>query len=152
MRKVIVGTVILLLLALTFPARQGYCEAQTPEQLVRDFYAWYFEGKEWPLDAWKKDEIYKYVSKETVKSILNRNSSLDISYFAKANTYGSAGWGNPKVVVDKAVPMLDDVFIVPVTFKLSYEDYRKDYYVVVYVGKEDGLLRIIKVSDIYPYS
>ena len=150
MKNTLVGAILLLLLAFTLPARQGACEAQTPEQLVRDFYAWYFKADEGPVAAENKDEIYNYVTEKAVKYI-KRRPLPTVSYFAKANTF-NAIWTNPEIIVGKAISMAGDMFVVPVTFKLRWEDYREDYHVVVYVLKESGIFRIVKVSDIYSYS
>ena len=151
MKKKWAGIALLLFIALALPLRQGYCEEQTPEQLVRDFYVWYFKMDEGAKRPEKSDEIYKYVAEKAVKYIRHLPPG-GVSYFAKANTYGSVGWVHPKIVVGESVPMAGDMYIVPVTFELRYEDYHEDYHVVVFVMKEKGIFHIIKVTDIYPYS
>ena len=153
MKKYLLGIALFILVTPTVPARQGYCETQTPEQLVRNFYAWYFEADKGPVAAENKDEIYKYVARETVKYI-KELPPPSVSYFAKANTC-NAIWNNPTVVVGKAIPMAGNTFVLPVTFNLNFE-FRGElchetYYVVVFVEKENKNFYITKVVDIYPY-
>ncbi len=149
MEKILTAA-IFLLLAIAFHARQGHCEAQTPEQLVRDFYAWYFEADKGPVAAEDKPEIYKYVAAKAVKYI-KYFPPENVSYFVKANTF-NAIWEKPKIIVGKSVLMAGDMYIIPVTFKLRDENYHEDYHVVVFAMKENGSFYIIKVTDIYPYS
>ena len=150
MKKIFTGVIFLLFVTSALPARQGHCKTQTPEQLVRNFYAWYFEADKGSVAAENKDEIYKYVAWRTVKYI-KENPPANISYFAKANTFGSMGWENPTIIVGESIPMGGDVFVAPVTFKLNYESYRKNISVVVFVKNENKHLYITKVVDIYPY-
>ena len=155
MKKYLLGIALFILVTPTVPARQGYCETQTPEQLVRDFYAWYFEADKGPVAAENKDEIYKYVAPETVEAIRKRYPPANVSYFARANTF-NAIWTNPKVIVAESISMAEDVFVIPVTFELNYKFrdkiWRDTYHVIVFVKKEHDAFYIIKVDDIYPYS
>ena len=155
MKKIFTGVIFLLFVTSALPARQGHCETQTPEQLVRDFYVWYFKADEGPVAAVDKNEIYKYVAPETVEAIRKRYPPANVSYFARANTF-NAIWTNPKVIVAESIPMAEDVFVIPVTFELNYKFrdkiWRDTYHVIVFVKKEHDAFCIIKVDDIYPYS
>lgn len=135
-----------LLLIPVFSPGRGHCASQTPEQFVRDFYKWYFEADQ-KAPADQNDEIFKYLSAKTVAYIRSDAWNCDEYYVTRANTW-TAAWNNVKTVVAKAIPMASDIFVVPVTFHTKWGK----YHVVVFVAKENGQLRITKITDIYPYS
>lgn len=125
-------------------ARAGYCAEQTPEQLVRDFYAWYFVADRGEDMAEKNDEIYKYVAKALVTDV--RTDTSGIYYFTKVGSYGSL-WTGVVADVKNAVGIGGGVFMVPVEFVLGQE--RRN--VIALVKSYDGELKIFKVMDVYPF-
>ena len=145
MKKFFFCSALLLFIAFAFPARQGHCEAQTPEELVREFYIWYTnELNKAPLPE-LNNEIYNYVHPCTVNKlrIEHKMSSTDSNYFIKGNdhwpqlfTYITAG---------KVVKINDDVSIVPFGFGESKSESAP--HLAVFIQKEDGVWRIIKVED-----
>ena len=132
-----------------FLGNQGYCKQQTPEQLVRDFYAWHFEKIREDKPYEQKPAIYAYVTKETIEYIDgDKYSTTD--YFTKIGMYSYA-WRNVKVKTGQVIAMSNDMFVVPVTFKIKDGNYQEDFFVVAFVKKENGSFYITKVVDIYPY-
>jgi hypothetical protein len=138
----------LLLFLLFFYAQPAFCAEQTPEQLVRDFYAWYFKTDTQTEVALFNDEIYKYVAKETVDYARRMFGGIP-NYFLKFGT--DIAWKKMPMTLGQKTAMADDRYVIPVTFKWPPEDREDDILLVVYVKKENGIFLIYKVSDIYPY-
>ena len=149
MKKYFLSAALILFTPFAFPIQYGYCKSQTPEELVRDFYIWYFKTYNENLDPENSPELYKYVAAETAEYI-QKNPPQDIFYFTKATMAGSV-WRTAKAAVAKSVPLGSDIFIVPVTIKIRDKDYQEDFYVVAFVKKENKNFYITKVVDIYPY-
>lgn len=72
---------------------------------------------------------------------------MRVGYFTKVQM-SSLGSEKVKIITRKAIPMADDIYVVPVTFK----DGGLTYHVIVYVQRTADSFAVIKVSDIYPYS
>lgn len=149
MKKIASRGLPLLLFFLFFQAQPSFGAEQTPEQLVRDFYAWYFEADTATEVADHNDDIYKYVDKETV-AYARRTIPDGLGYFLKLGT--DIDWKRMTMIVGERIMMANDRYVIPVTFKGSLEDHMEDIILVVYVKRENNVLLIYKVSDIYPYS
>lgn len=135
--------IVLVCVLCGFSARDGYCAEQTPEQFVRDFYAWYFVADRGEDMAEKNDAIYKYVARPLVADV--RADTSGIYYFTKVGSYG-ARWDGVVVDVKDAVGIGGGVFMVPVEFVLGQE--RRN--VIILVKNYDGEVKIFKVMDVYP--
>lgn len=126
-----------------YGAVDSYCAEQSSEQVVRDFYAWYFVMNRGQDMAEKNDAIYKYVAKPLVADV--RADTSGIYYFTKVGSYG-ARWVDVVVDVKDAVGIGGGVSMKPVEFVLGQE--RRN--VIVLVKIYDGELKIFKVMDVYP--
>lgn len=136
--------IALLVSMLIFHAVDGYCTEKTPEQLVHDFYQWYFAENSGSDMAERRDEIHKYVARMLVDDV--RKDTSGIYYFTKVGSYG-AWWDGAATEVKKAVEIGGGVFMVPVEFVLERE--RRN--VVALVKRYGGALKIFKVMDVYPF-
>jgi len=127
-------------------SQAGYCSEQTPEQIVRDFYAWYLsqDGNDGEKIPERRAEIYNFVSKQTVDAVLSQINCKTLSYFTKLGVFG----GIARVDVGTAVPAGAKLFVVPITFIHTNND-RVGALVVLH--EEAGKLRITKVIDKYPF-
>jgi len=131
------------LLVTAFFTGLSYGGSQSPEQFVREFYQWYFKADaKKPADF--NDEIFTYISHKTVEYM--RKKEGNEYYVTKANSW-THEWSEVKTVIGTASKIPDEIFVVPVTFLLKM---RKSH-VVVFVANEKGMMRIIKITDIYPY-
>ena len=126
-----------------YGAVDSYCAERSPEQVVRDFYAWYFVMNRGQGMAEKNDAIYKYVAKPRVTDV--RADTSGIYYFTKVGSYGAL-WDGVVVNVKDAVGIGGGVSMIPVEFVLG-ENMRN---VVVLVKNYNGELKIFKVMDVYP--
>ena len=149
-RKSFASIILLLLLGYLIPASQGYSAEQTPEQFVQDFYAWYFKVDTGETPAYKNDGIYTYVEKKTVEYVREQARMSSICYFTKTNTDWIA-WKSVKIFVSESIKMYDDVFFMTVRFDLKDENDSDNFYVMVFVKKENNSFYIIKASDVYMY-
>ena len=143
MKKKFLHGVIFLLALMCLPVH-GYSAGGTPEQIVRDFYGWYFKTDSGPTPAEYNDGIYAYVAEQTVHNV--RACQDGVYYFTKMGSY-SAEWNDVKVLAGDAVTINEGIFIVPVTFILKSGSRT----VISVVRKENGKLRITKVIDPCPY-
>ncbi|MCL1939941.1 MAG: hypothetical protein FWG04_04705 [Desulfovibrionaceae bacterium] len=151
MNKPVSRCLSLLLLLLFFNAQPAFCAEQTPEQLVRDFYAWFFKTDTETEVALFNDKIYTYVAKETVDYARRMIGVGDgLAYFTKFGV--DIAWEKMPMTLGRQIAMADDRYVIPVSFKWPSEDREDDIHLVVYVKKENGKSLIYKVSDIYPYS
>jgi hypothetical protein len=114
---------------------------RTPEELVRQFYAWYFMADAGNVPAVNNKAIFTYVAPQTVKKA--RETSR-IYYFTRVGSYSSE-WIEVKVAVGKAVTVTETLAIVPVSFCLPSENRT----VAVVVGGAAGKRRITQVLDQY---
>lgn len=135
--------IVFLISMLMLREVDGYCTERSPEQVVRDFYAWYFVAGCGEDMAEKNDAIYKYVAKPLVTDV--RADTSGIYYFTKVGSYG-AWWDGVVVTVKDAVGIGGGVSMIPVEFVLGQE--RRN--VIVLVKSYDGELKIFKVMDVYP--
>ncbi len=149
MKKIVVRCLPPFLFFLLFQAQLAFSAEQTPEQLVRDFYAWYFKADTATEVAENNDAIYTYVDKETV-AYARRTFSDGLSYFVKFGT--DIDWGRMTMILGEQIAMADDAYIIPATFRAPPQDCMEDILIIVYVKKQNGAFFIYKVSDIYPYS
>jgi len=124
----------------------GYCSEQAPEQVVHDFYKWYFENDKGDNIAIDNDEILKFVSKGTIENVRKEKCS-DIDYFRKVGSE-SYSWVTVRTTTGRAVLVARDIFIVPVTFVFKDDD---PISIVVVLQKENGKLLITKIMDQHPY-
>ena len=146
MKKIFTGVIFLLFVISALPARQGHCETQTPEQLVRDFYTWYINMYDIPgVYTIDDDEIYKYVYTCTVKRLRMEHemSIVDADYFLTGQDFDSKYLNN--MLIRKAIKINDTVCIVPVSFGLE----NGMLSLIVFVQNENGILRITKVEDMF---
>ncbi|MDR3044687.1 MAG: hypothetical protein LBU75_10595 [Desulfovibrio sp.] len=136
--------IVTLVAMLFLHAVDGYCTERSPEQVVHDFYAWYFVADRGEDMAEKNDAIYKYVAKPLITDV--RADTSGIYYFTKVGSYG-AWWVDVVVDVKDAVSIGGGVSMIPVEFVLGQE--RRS--VIVLVKSYDGELKIFKVMDVYPF-
>ena len=133
------------LFALTQPA---YCNDQTPDNLVRDFYIWYLgELNKSNYSLAVDDEIYKYIHPCVVSKlrIEHKTASRDFDYFIQSNDY----WPETSkyITVGKAIKINDEVSIVPLGFEETKE--KSAPRLVIFVQNEKGTLYITKVEPVY---
>ena len=120
--------------------------AQTPQEFVKEFYAWYLI-KDYDLsDALKQDKLAEYVDEGLIAVLREEEKCHEMSYFTQMGPF-FIRFKNAKVRVGDVLPMTDDVFVVPAT--ITKESIEK--IVIVYVHKKDGTFKIHSVSDAYPY-
>lgn len=139
----------LALVLLFLPVGEGFASAQTPEQLVRDFYTWYLKEEFSGKVPEQLDEIFTYVDKEAVTKI--RTSQSMFAYFTKRGSYAGE---ISLFAVQQATAMEYSVFVVPTTLKVTYFNNTHQYiYLIVLVKKSDsdGSFRVVRVLDMYPY-
>ena len=127
--------------------QHGYCSEQTPEQLVRDFYKWFFENDKEGKIAENNDGILNFISKDTIENVRKEKCS-DIDYFRKVGSE-SYKWTSVHTAIGSAVLVARDIFIVPVDF--VFKDGEEHISVVVVLQKENGKLLITKIMDQHPY-
>ena len=137
-------------------ASQGYCAGQSPQQFVQDFYIWFFKADAGRTPAYKKDEIYAYVDKNTVAYVRDQSRMESACYFTRANME-MGKWKNVKTFVGEPIFMHNNIVALPVKFYIKgeekyFENFSEDFYVLVFIKKYNKTFRIIKISDIYPYS
>lgn len=128
----------------------GHCAEPEPQQLVRSFYLWYFKksesGSEHPL---RNNEISAYVAADTLKRLradLERGTLPgDMDYFLKAQDILDE-WPE-SLHVTEAVVLGDGTVVVPVSFGLETK-----ISTIVFLQKDNGMLRIVKVDDTFPYN
>ena len=137
---------ISILCALCLHTSAVFAAAQTPEKFVHEFYTWYFKADRGDTVAERQERIYTYVDKEIIEYIRGP-AVMRLAYFTKVQT-SSLGSEKVKVITQKAIPMADNIYVVPVTFR----DGELTHHVIVYVQKTADSFSVIKVSDIYPYS
>ena len=128
----------------------GRCAEPEPQQLVRSFYLWYFMKSqsisEHPL---QNDEIRAYVAAGTLKRLradLERGTLPgDMDYFLKAQDILDE-WPE-SLHVFEAIVLGDGTMVVPVSFGLETK-----ISTIVFLQKDNGVLRIVKVDDTFPYN
>lgn len=144
-RKLLTCALISLLCFSFFGPKTAHA-AQTPQEFVKEFYEWYFKKDYDFSDALKQDKISKYIEKDLIEYLRKIQECHEVNYFTQMGSQ-SSGFENADVHVGDVLPMADDAFVVPATFKK--ESLEKS--VVVYVHKEGGKFRISSISDAYPY-
>lgn len=149
MYKLVSRCLPLLLFFCFFQSQPGFCAEQTPKQLVRDFYAWYFKADTSTEVAENNNEIFNYVDKETV-AYARRTIPDGLNYFTKFGT--DIDWEKMEMTLGEQIAMANDRYVIPVAFRGTPKDRMEDILLVVYVKMENGAFIIYKVSDIYPYS
>jgi hypothetical protein len=151
MRKLIVTSLMVFCLFSLLPARAAdrpdFTPPATPEEFVRKFYQWYFKTYREGKNPDKNDKIYSYVAKDTVDAIreffpLHKFYS-DFLYFTKFGEMFS-DWDHIVTTVHSSTK-IGDIFITPVTFSFSHENYD----VIVILKNENGKFYINSVMDIY---
>lgn len=125
-----------------FSSAHAAAPEDTPDQFVRDFYAWYLECFFTGEGFKGNSAIHKLVDAKLVEFI--EKDTLIVDYFTQsAHDFPK----ETKVITGKLIHMHDKAVAVPVTFKLGYTD----RHVIVFVKRHEGSFRIFKVCDIYPY-
>ena len=146
MLKQLLIFIILTSACIVYPAKAGHTQgAGTPEQLVHDFYVWYFKVYDAIGLPARNGEMYKYVAKETVDYAKTYDEEID--YFTQSGGFHSP-WKNLQIIVGNPIAMENKTFVVPVTFDFSWGN----WHIVVFVKEENNALYIVKVTDIFPYS
>jgi hypothetical protein len=141
MIKIIRLSVLFTVLFLT-PC-DGYGFEQTPEGLVRRFYQWYLESDNDKKLVIFNDDIYHYVSRDTIKIVRHHRYS-DVDYFTKVGFPLSR---NNNFTVNNSINISNDIKIVHASFEL----FSKIRHIIIFIRREDGYLRISRVVDTYPY-
>lgn len=118
-------------------------EPQKAEELVAYFYQWYVTvyGKD-KIHPAERDAIYEYVAACTIERCRRdlRKGSVDADYFLKTNDFSPED--ADKLIVYKGINLNECLSLVPVG--------GAEPYLLVFVQKEQGELRIVKVEDIFP--
>ena len=118
--------------------------AQTPQDFVKEFYDWYLI-KHYELDnVLTEEKLPEYVD-ETLIAYLKQKEVTSLYYFTQMGE--TMQFKDCRVLVNNALSMTDDVYVVPVIFK------GKDFYnvVIAYVKKTGTEFKIASISDAYPY-
>ncbi|MCH5145693.1 hypothetical protein JMF94_11430 [Desulfovibrio sp. UIB00] len=118
--------------------------AQTPQEFVKEFYEWYLT-KHYVLDnVLTEEKLPEYVD-ETLIAYLKQKEVTSLYYFTQMGE--TMQFKDCRVLVNNALSMTDDVYVVPVMFK------GKDFYnvVIAYVKKTGTEFKISSISDAYPY-
>ena len=118
--------------------------AQTPQEFVKEFYEWYLT-KHYELDnVLTEEKLPEYVD-ETLIAYLKQKEVTSLYYFTQMGE--TMQFKDCRVLVNNALSMTDDVYVVPVIFK------GKDFYnvVIAYVKKTGTEFKIASISDAYPY-
>ena len=141
----IVICVLTCLLCLGIFCPKAVEAAQTPQEFVKEFYEWYIIKHYEIDDILEEKKLPEYVD-ESLIAYLKRRGSSDLYYFIQ---FGSSTtvFKECRIVVNDALKMTDDVFVVPVTFKGE----KFESTVIAYVKKVDSVFKITSVSDAYPY-
>ena len=118
--------------------------AQTPQEFVKEFYEWYII-KHYELDnVLTEQKLLDYVD-ETLIGYLKQKEVTSLYYFTQMGE--TMQFKDCRVLVNNALSMTDDVYVVPVIFK------GKDFYnvVIAYVKQSGSEFKITSISDAYPY-
>ena len=118
--------------------------AQTPQDFVKEFYDWYLI-KHYELDnVLTEEKLPEYVD-ETLIGYLKQKEVTSLYYFTQMGE--TMQFKDCRVLVNNALFMTDDVYVVPVIFK------GKDFYnvVIAYVKRSGSEFKIASISDAYPY-
>ena len=144
--KSLLSLFVFLVCGLFTIIQPAYCKDQTPEELVRNFYTWYFGelskfGNLPELD----NNVYKYIYPCLVNKlrIEYKTGSRDFNYF----TYGNDYWPELSnyITTGAAVKINDEVSIVPLGFGETKE--RSVPNLIVFVQREKDTLYITKVES-----
>ena len=136
--------VLTTMLCLGFFCPKAAGAAQTPQEFVKEFYDWYLI-KHYELDnVLTEEKLPEYVD-ETLIGYLKQKEVTSLYYFTQMGE--TMQFKDCRVLVNNALFMTDDVYVVPVIFK------GKDFYNVVisYVKKTGTEFKIASISDAYPY-
>ena len=137
--------VLLASIILLASLSQSHGRSTNPQQLVHDFYTWYFKiYNELGIYA-RSGEIYNYVDRKLVDYVDMHDDKID--YFTQMG-YRHAPWTNVKTIVGNPIALKNKTFALPVTFKFNWGK----WHVVVFVEEENNALYIVRVMDIFPYS
>jgi hypothetical protein len=117
------------------------CLAETPEDFIKNFFAWYFTASEIGKHAYFNDDIYNYVAQDAV-SVAQRNRD-EIDYFTKTEDY-NVEYSDLSI---KSVHYIDGgINIVHAAFK------KHDVVdIVIFLQNTGDTFLILRVVDIYPY-
>ena len=118
--------------------------AQTPQEFVKEFYGWYLSKHYEHKDILEDGKLPGYVD-ETLIGYLKQKEVTSLYYFTQMGE--TMQFKDCRVLVNNALSMTDDVYVVPVIFK------GKDFYnvVIAYVKKTGTEFKIASISDAYPY-
>ena len=118
--------------------------AQTPQEFVKDFYEWYLVRYCELVDIFNDEKLPEYVD-ENLILYLKQKEVTSLYYFTQMGE--TMQFKDCRVLVNNALSMTDDVYVVPVIFK------GKDFYnvVIAYVKKSGSEFKIASISDAYPY-
>jgi Protein of unknown function (DUF3828) len=138
----------LALLLFRQPTVMAEGKLDAPEARAAAFYSWFMKNdsdQSYPLN---KQEIYGYVSEETVERLrvdYKRGGAPNgVDYFLKVQDYDGHDWLTH--IEPHPAIMLNRVAVVPVTFG------SKDKVdVLVFMEKQSGLWKITKVNDTWAY-
>lgn len=139
---------LLMLIGILFQGVSHAQTSQTPEQRVTAFYSWFVKNdtdQTYPLNL---GDIYHYVAKDTVDRLKSEyahgGAPHGVDYFLKVQDYDRGDW--LAHIAARPAIMLGDVAVVAVTFGSRLESS-----VLVFLRKQDGVWKIIKVDDTQAY-
>ncbi len=144
--KILVFTLAFFTWVLLGSTNPTYCFAQTPKNLVRDFYTWYLgELNKFDKLPESSNDIYKYIYPCVVSKlrIEYKMGARSFNYFIQSNDY----WPELSlhITTGEAVKINDSVSIVPLGFGETKE--RSVPRLIVFVQNEKGTLYITKVEE-----
>ncbi|MCH5145695.1 hypothetical protein JMF94_11440 [Desulfovibrio sp. UIB00] len=118
--------------------------AQTPQEFVKEFFGWYLSKHYEHKDILEDGKLPGYVD-ETLIGYLKQKEVTSLYYFTQMGE--TMQFKDCRVLVNNALSMTDDVYVVPVIFK------GKDFYnvVIAYVKKTGTEFKIASISDAYQY-
>jgi hypothetical protein len=129
-----------------FSFQNGYCQDNTPENFVKDFYIWYLDKYIKHEKQLNDDAIYKYVDLSLIKKLKidKKRIVMDFDYFITGQDY----LDEIKIEVYNAIKINDATLVVPVNLwndiKINPEHLPT---VLVFLEKENEKFRIIKVRN-----
>ncbi|MDR2945636.1 MAG: hypothetical protein LBV79_02670 [Candidatus Adiutrix sp.] len=141
MKKILPCLAMLFALALLLPAPPAHSAAQTAEEFVGAFYAWYAEASQGDGDPWEDDAMLKYVPQGVVEAVRNGDNQYRLDFLQVGMTYE---WNSP--VAHKAFPMEGNLMAVPVSMQMAGED----WHVIVFVHQDGESMSIVKIANIFP--
>jgi hypothetical protein len=146
-RRLILAVAMLLVASWT-PVTHAANAQDTPEATTVAFYTWFIKHDSDQTYPLREPTIARYVAKDTLRRVKNDyehgGPPNGVDYFLKVQDYDEQDWLTH--IDAHAAITLGNVAVVPVTFgskdKVS---------VLVFLKKQEGVWKIIKIDDTWDY-